>query len=106
VTDDIRVTRTEAKAEIVLDNPGRPNAVSARMWKKLRSLAENAREDIALRTLIIRGEGSVLIAAVKSRQAAYKIPKRIFAVSERPRNATGKFLKARLREDHSGALRR
>jgi malonyl-CoA/methylmalonyl-CoA synthetase len=47
-----------------------------------------------------------VITAVKSRLAAYKIPKRIFAVGELPRNAMGKLLKARLREDHSGTFRR
>jgi enoyl-CoA hydratase len=62
VTGDIRVTRTELKAEIVLDNPGRRNAISAIMWKKLRSFADDAREDVSLRTLIISGEGSVFSA--------------------------------------------
>jgi malonyl-CoA/methylmalonyl-CoA synthetase len=47
---------------------------------------------------------TLVIAAVRSRLAAYKIPKRIFAVSELPRNAMGKLLKARLREDHSGTF--
>lgn len=42
------------------------------------------------------------IAAVKSRLAAYKAPKRIVAVEAIPRNAMGKFLKARLREEFSG----
>jgi len=62
VTGDIRVTRTETKAEIILDNPGQRNAISAGMWKKLRSYVESIREDTALRTLIIRGEGSVFSA--------------------------------------------
>lgn len=62
MTGDIRITRTEAKAEIVLDNPGRRNAISAGMWKKLRTFMDRAREDSALRTLIIRGEGTVFSA--------------------------------------------
>jgi malonyl-CoA/methylmalonyl-CoA synthetase len=47
-----------------------------------------------------------IIAAVRTRLAAYKTPKRIFVVGELPRNAMGKLLKARLREDHSGTFRR
>jgi malonyl-CoA/methylmalonyl-CoA synthetase len=42
------------------------------------------------------------IAAVKSRLAAYKAPKRIVTVEAIPRNTMGKFLKARLREEFSG----
>jgi malonyl-CoA/methylmalonyl-CoA synthetase len=45
------------------------------------------------------------IATVRSRLAAYKIPKRIFAVSQLPRNAMGKLLKARLRENYAGTFR-
>lgn len=62
MTGAIRVTRTELKAEIVLDNPSRRNAISATMWKQLRSFAGTAREDVSLRTLIISSEGSVFSA--------------------------------------------
>jgi acyl-CoA synthetase (AMP-forming)/AMP-acid ligase II len=61
---------------------------------------------VELSTPIKDFDESSVIAAVRSRLAAYKIPKRVFAVSELPRNAMGKLLKARLREDHSGAFRR
>jgi malonyl-CoA/methylmalonyl-CoA synthetase len=44
------------------------------------------------------------IAALRSRLAAFKIPKRIFAVHELPRNAMGKLLKANLREDHANTF--
>ncbi|MEO8299288.1 MAG: malonyl-CoA synthase [Burkholderiales bacterium] len=41
-----------------------------------------------------------LIAALKARIAAYKVPKQVFVVSELPRNAMGKVQKNLLREQH------
>ncbi|WP_044537626.1 enoyl-CoA hydratase/isomerase family protein [Bradyrhizobium sp. LTSP885] len=61
-TANIRIRRTDGKAEIVLDNPGRRNAISAGMWEELRSFADSAQADATLRTLVIRGEGSVFSA--------------------------------------------
>jgi malonyl-CoA/methylmalonyl-CoA synthetase len=43
-----------------------------------------------------------LIAAIKSRLAGYKAPKRIVAIEAIPRNTMGKVLKTRLREKFSG----
>ena len=43
-----------------------------------------------------------LIAALKSRIANFKVPKRIFVVDELPRNAMGKVQKNLLREQHRG----
>jgi malonyl-CoA/methylmalonyl-CoA synthetase len=40
------------------------------------------------------------IAAAKTRLAAYKVPKRILAVNEIPRNRMGKVLKAELRANY------
>jgi len=47
-------------------------------------------------------EPDQIIAALKSKLANFKIPKRCFAVSELPRNAMGKVQKNLLREQYSG----
>jgi malonyl-CoA/methylmalonyl-CoA synthetase len=49
-------------------------------------------------------EGEALIAALKSRLANFKVPKRIFIASELPRNAMGKVQKNLLREAHRGSF--
>ncbi len=43
-----------------------------------------------------------VIAALKERLAAYKLPKRVLFVDELPRNAMGKVQKALLREEYKG----
>ncbi len=48
---------------------------------------------------------AVLIDALKSRIANFKVPKRIFIAAELPRNAMGKVQKNLLREAHQGAFR-
>jgi malonyl-CoA/methylmalonyl-CoA synthetase len=47
-------------------------------------------------------DGQALAAALKSKIAAFKVPKRIFIASELPRNAMGKVQKNLLREQHRG----
>ena len=43
-------------------------------------------------------DGTVILAALRERLAAYKLPKRVHFVDELPRNAMGKVLKTALRE--------
>ena len=45
---------------------------------------------------------AALVAALKQRIAAFKVPKRVFVVPELPRNAMGKVQKNLLREEHKG----
>lgn len=45
-------------------------------------------------------DGEAIIAALKSRIANFKIPKKVFVVAELPRNTMGKVLKNQLREQH------
>ena len=47
-------------------------------------------------------DADALIAALKTRIAGFKVPKRIFVVGELPRNAMGKVQKNLLREQHKG----
>jgi malonyl-CoA/methylmalonyl-CoA synthetase len=47
-------------------------------------------------------EPAALVAAMKQRIAAFKVPKRVFVVPELPRNAMGKVQKNLLREQHKG----
>ncbi len=47
-------------------------------------------------------DASVLIAAMKTKIAAFKVPKRVFISAELPRNQMGKVQKNLLREQHCG----
>jgi len=47
-------------------------------------------------------DGAAVVAALKERIAAFKVPKRVFVVDELPRNAMGKVQKNLLREQHQG----
>jgi malonyl-CoA/methylmalonyl-CoA synthetase len=47
-------------------------------------------------------DAAALIAAMKSKIAAFKVPKRVFVESELPRNQMGKVQKNLLRERHKG----
>jgi malonyl-CoA/methylmalonyl-CoA synthetase len=51
-------------------------------------------------------DASALIAAMKNRIAAFKVPKRVFIDSELPRNQMGKVQKNLLREQHRGLFHR
>jgi malonyl-CoA/methylmalonyl-CoA synthetase len=45
-------------------------------------------------------EPQALVAALKGRIAAFKVPKQVFVVDELPRNQMGKVQKNLLREQH------
>ncbi|MDP1791341.1 MAG: AMP-binding protein, partial [Methylibium sp.] len=47
-------------------------------------------------------DGQQLVSQLKSRIAAFKLPKRVFVVAELPRNAMGKVQKNLLRQQHAG----
>jgi len=47
-------------------------------------------------------DGAAVVAALKERIAAFKVPKRVFVVDELPRNAMGKVQKNLLRAQHQG----
>jgi len=47
-------------------------------------------------------DADAIVAALKSKLANFKIPKRCFVVNELPRNTMGKVQKALLREQHKG----
>ncbi|HEX6020306.1 MAG TPA: malonyl-CoA synthase, partial [Burkholderiaceae bacterium] len=47
-------------------------------------------------------DGAAIVAALKERIAAFKVPKRVFVVDELPRNAMGKVQKNLLRQQHQG----
>jgi malonyl-CoA/methylmalonyl-CoA synthetase len=48
---------------------------------------------------------AALIAAARTRLAAYKVPKRVLVVGAIPRNRMGKVLKATLRTEHGHLFR-
>ncbi len=48
---------------------------------------------------------AAVIAALKDRLAAYKLPKRVLFVDDLPRNAMGKVQKALLRETYKDLYR-
>jgi malonyl-CoA/methylmalonyl-CoA synthetase len=47
-------------------------------------------------------DAQALIAAMKNKIAAFKVPKRVFIEAELPRNQMGKVQKSLLREQHRG----
>jgi malonyl-CoA/methylmalonyl-CoA synthetase len=47
-------------------------------------------------------DGPAIVAALKARIAAFKVPKQVFVVEDLPRNAMGKVQKNLLREQHRG----
>jgi len=49
-------------------------------------------------------DGEALVATLKRQIAAFKVPKRVFVVSDLPRNAMGKVQKNLLREQHAGVF--
>ncbi len=49
-------------------------------------------------------EEGVIIATMKAKLAAFKVPKRVFVVNELPRNAMGKVQKNELRKGYVGAF--
>jgi malonyl-CoA/methylmalonyl-CoA synthetase len=49
-------------------------------------------------------DGQQLVSQLKSRIAAFKLPKRVFVVAELPRNAMGKVQKNLLRQQHAGVF--
>ena len=46
-----------------------------------------------------------MIAALATKLAKFKVPKRIFVVDELPRNAMGKVQKAELRKQHAAVFK-
>ena len=56
---------------------------------------------VAVVTAQGRADPEALIAALKSRIAGFKVPKRVIVVPELPRNAMGKVQKKLLREQHA-----
>jgi len=47
-------------------------------------------------------DGEAILAALKTRIANFKVPKRVFVVTDLPRNAMGKVQKNLIREQHKG----
>lgn len=47
-------------------------------------------------------DDAAIVQSLKSRIANFKVPKRVYVVSELPRNAMGKVLKNQLRDQHMG----
>jgi len=59
--------------------------------------------------VVVKKDGALaekdVIAALKQRLAAYKLPKRVLFVKDLPRNAMGKVQKALLRETYKDLYR-
>ena len=55
MTPRIAVQRTGAIATVVLENPGKFNAMSRSMWRELRSVFLEAQRDAGLRCVVVKG---------------------------------------------------
>ena len=54
---EIRLTKHEGIAQLILDNPTRRNAINLAMWRALPRLVNEAAADPGMRLLIVRGGG-------------------------------------------------
>ena len=62
MTPDILFQRDGAVATVTLFNPDKLNALNAAMWRRLRAVMAELAADLALRCVIVRGEGSAFAA--------------------------------------------
>lgn len=61
--DEILVAREADIATVTLSNPGKLNAVTARMWRELKRVMEALSGDDTVRCVVIRGAGDKAFAA-------------------------------------------
>ncbi len=58
----VRFRQTESRADILLDQPERRNALSAAMWEQLTDILTSIRSRVELRVLVVRGAGDAFSA--------------------------------------------
>ena len=58
----ISLQRKGVRADIVLSQPDRKNAMSQAMWRQLAELLGELRDDLELRVVVVRGQGDVFCA--------------------------------------------
>jgi enoyl-CoA hydratase len=56
-TGAIRLEKDGSMAWVVIDQPGRLNALTAAMWESLPAAIAEADADASIRVIILRGEG-------------------------------------------------
>ena len=78
MTDAIRLVRTGATAELVLDRPERRNALDEAMWRAIPPLLAEAGADPAVRVLVVRGAGGAFAAGadISEFETVYATPER------------------------------
>lgn len=59
----LRVERDGRIGRMVLDNPGRRNAISGEMWRAIPQAMGDFDADASVRCVVVRGEGTVAFAA-------------------------------------------
>jgi enoyl-CoA hydratase len=62
-TPDIRLQHDGTVAVLILDNPARLNALTAKMWAAVPRLIADADADPAIRVIVLRGAGSKAFSA-------------------------------------------
>jgi len=63
MTSGVRLSRDGHVATIALDNPGKLNAITLRMWQDLAAAVSELSADDSLRCIVIRGAGDEAFAA-------------------------------------------
>ena len=58
----VSLKRKGVRADIVLSQPDRKNAMSQAMWRQLAELLGELRDDLELRVVVVRGQGDVFCA--------------------------------------------
>lgn len=63
MADDILIKRDADIATLTLSNPGKLNALTRRMWQRLKEAVEGLSKDESLRCVVLRGAGDRAFAA-------------------------------------------
>jgi enoyl-CoA hydratase len=82
----IRVEVREHLAEVVLDNPGRLNAMGTRFFHEIRDAFTKLDRDSTVHAIIVWAEGRVFSSGLNLKEAAGLIPERDSDLSDAARN--------------------
>ncbi|MFP4518862.1 MAG: enoyl-CoA hydratase-related protein [Oceanicaulis sp.] len=82
-TEAVYLQRSGAAAHLVLNKPGKKNALSEAMWTAIPRLLAEAEADTGVRVLVVRGEGGAFAAGADISEFAevYATPERAEAYS-------------------------
>ncbi|MEM8987533.1 MAG: enoyl-CoA hydratase-related protein [Pseudomonadota bacterium] len=86
---DLSLSIAADRAEIVFDRPGKRNAITSDMWRRIPELVAEAEADAAVKVILIRGEGGAFAAGadISEFETVYATPESAAAYSKLISNA-------------------